>query len=136
MRHRRQALGAVVALLAATAGCGQSDDRATVRTTVQRFLAAYEGDQGDAACAALSEDTRTELESQEKRPCPDAIGEVELKPGAVKHVDVELTNAKVDLAGGESLFLAEEASGWKISALGCKPQGDPTNSPMDCELEA
>jgi len=120
----------------ATAGCGQSGDRDTVRATTTRFLAAYGADRGDAACAALSEDTRTELESQEKRPCPDAIGEVELKPGAVKHVDVELTNAKVDLAGGESLFLAEEASGWKISALGCKPQGDPTNSPMDCELEA
>ena len=137
MRLRRPpALVLLAATAVAAAGCGQSDDRATVRATAERFFTAYDADDGEAACTALSEDTRTELESQEKRPCPDAIGEVELKPGAVKHVDVELTNAKVDLAGGESLFLAEEASGWKISALGCKPQGDPTNSPMDCELEA
>jgi hypothetical protein len=120
----------------AAAGCAQSDDRDAVRATTMRFLTAYGADQGDVACAALSEDTRMELESQEKRPCPDAIGEVELKPGAVEHVDVELTNAKVDLAGGESLFLSEEAAGWRIAAVGCKPQGTPTNSPLDCELEA
>ena len=129
-----------VALLAiaaaATTGCGQSANRDTVRATTTRFLTAYSAHQGEQACAALSDETRKELESQEKRPCPDAIGQVQLKPGAVKHVDVELTNAKVDLTGGESLFLSQEAAGWKITAIGCKPQGDPTNTPMDCELTA
>jgi len=126
----------LAAVALASAGCGQSDDRDAVRATTTRFLAAYDADQGEAACAALSEDTRTELESQEKSSCPDAIGEVELEPGAVRHVHVTLTNAKVDLASGESLFLSEEATGWRISALGCKPQGKPTNSPFDCELQA
>jgi hypothetical protein len=120
----------------ALSGCGQSADRDTVRATSTRFLAAYAAHQGDAACAALSEDTRKELVSQEKKPCADAIGSVELEPGPVRHVDVELTNAKVDLGGGESLFLSDESAGWKISAVGCKPQGDPTNTPMDCELQA
>ena len=120
----------------ALSGCGQSADRDTVRATSTRFLAAYAAYQGDAACAALSQDTRKELVSQEKKPCADAIGSVELEPGPVRHVDVELTNAKVDLGGGESLFLSEEATGWKISAVGCKPQGDPRNTPMDCELQA
>ena len=120
----------------ALSGCGQAADRDTVRATSTRFLAAYAAHQGDAACAALSQDTRKELVSQEKKPCADAIGSVELEPGPVRHVDVELTNAKVDLGGGESLFLSEEATGWKISAVGCKPQGDPTNTPMDCELQA
>jgi hypothetical protein len=127
---------ALLAVAAATAGCGQSAARDTVRATTTRFLAAYSAHQGEQACAALSEETRKELESQEKKPCPDAIGQVQLKPGAVKHVDVELTNAKVDLTGGESLFLSEEAAGWKITAVGCKAQGDPTNTPMDCELTA
>jgi hypothetical protein len=136
MRPALPGLALLAAAAAATAGCGQSGARDTVRTTTTRFFAAYGAQQGDAACGALSEDTRKELESEEKRACPEAIGEVELKPGGVRHVDVELTNAKVDLTGGESLFLSEEAAGWKITALGCKPQGDPTDTPMDCELTA
>src|SRR4051812_27508939 len=94
---------ALLAVAAATAGCGQSAVRDTVHATTTRFLAAYSSHQGARACAALSDETRKELESQEKKPCPDAIGQVQLKPGAVKHVDVELTNAKVDLTGGESV---------------------------------
>jgi hypothetical protein len=136
MRPALPGLALLAAAAVATAGCGQSGDRDTVRATTTRFLAAYSAHQGAQACAALSEDTRKALQSQEKRPCPDAIGQVELTPGAVKHVDVELTDAKVDLTGGESLFLSVEAAGWKITAVGCKPQGDPTDTPMDCELTA
>jgi hypothetical protein len=126
---------ATAACLAAT-GCGQSDDRSTVRATTQRFLAAYKAHQGDTACAALSQDTRKELESQESKPCPDAIGQVKLEPGAVTRVHVTLTSAKVDLATGESLFFSEQKAGWRISALGCKPQGKPADNPFDCELQA
>src|SRR3954447_25723237 len=126
----------LAAVAVAMGGCGQSADRDTVRATTTRFLAAYGSHQGAQACAALSDETRKELQSQEKRPCPEAIGQVQLTRGAVKHVDVELTSAKVDLTGGESLFLSEEAAGWRITAVGCKPQGDPTNTPMDCELTA
>jgi hypothetical protein len=125
---------AVVALGAA--GCGQSDDRDTVRAATQRFLAAYEADEGETACAALSQDTRKELESQESKPCQEAIGQVELEPGAVTRVHVTLTSAKVDLATGESLFFSEQHAGWRIAALGCTPQGEPTEMPFDCELQA
>jgi hypothetical protein len=136
MRPALPGLALLAVAAAATAGCGQSADRDTVRATTTRFLAAYRAHQGARACAALSYETRKGLQSQEKRPCPDAIGQVQLTPGAVKHVDVELTSAKVDLTGGESVFLSEEATGWKITAIGCKPQGDPTDEPMDCELTA
>jgi len=135
MRSARPLLAAAAVALA-TAGCGQSDDRDTVRATTQRFLAAYSADQGDTACGQLSEDTVTEVESQEKKPCAEAIGEVELQEGPIRRVEVTVTNAKVDLTGGESVFLSEESDGWRISAVGCKPQGDPKNSPMDCELQA
>jgi hypothetical protein len=134
MRPARAA-PALLAVLA-LAGCGQSDDRGTVRATTDRFLAAYEADDGAAACAALSADTRKALESQESRPCPEAIGSVEIAGGAVAKVDVAVTNAKVDLAGGESLFFSEQAAGWRITAVGCRPEGPPADTPLDCELEA
>ena len=123
-------------LAVALAGCAQSDDRATVQATTERFLRAHGADQGAIACAALSSDTREALESQEGRPCPQAIGSVELGGGPVVQVDVTVTSAKVDLAGGESVFLSEQASGWRISALGCRSAGAPTDMPFDCELEA
>ena len=132
MRLAAPSLLAAVAL----AGCGQSDDRAAVRATTERFLRAYAADRGAIACAALSSETRKALESQESRPCPRAIASVELGGGPVVQVDVTVTNAKVDLAGGESVFLSEQASGWRISALGCRSAGAPTDMPYDCELEA
>ena len=136
MRRAPLLVASVVVAAVGLAGCGQADDRDSVRAITQRFLAAYEADEGEPACAALSQDTRKELESQESRPCADAIAEVELEPGAVTRVEVAVTNAKVDLASGESVFLSEQAAGWRISALGCKPQGKPADEPFDCELQA
>ena len=136
MRAVRPLVASLAAAVLGATGCGQSDDRDTVRTTTQRFLAAYSAHEGMTACGALSQDTRKELESQERRRCPDAIGQVQLEPGAVTKVHVTLTNAKVDLASGESLFLSEQAAGWRISAVGCKPQGTPKAEPFDCELQA
>jgi hypothetical protein len=118
------------------AGCGQSDDRATVRSTTERFLSAYEAKQGAVACGVLASDTRKAIESQESKPCPQAIGSVQVSGGPVLHVKVAVTSAKVDLAGGESFFLSEQASGWRISALGCRATTTPADTPYDCELEA
>ena len=126
----------VVLAAFALAGCGQSDDRATVRATTERFLTAYERGDGAVACTALSSDTRKALEREESRPCPAAVGALKVDGGAVTRVDVEVTNAKVDLASGESVFLSEQAAGWRISAVGCRPDGPPTEVPFDCELEA
>jgi hypothetical protein len=136
MRSARPLLAAVCTAALTFTGCGQSDNRVAVRATTERFLAAYTADEGASACAALSQGTRKALESQEQKPCAEAIGDVKLEAGAVTRVQVTITNAKIDLASGESVFLSEQAAGWRISALGCRPQGKPTNSPMDCELEA
>ena len=130
-------MGATPALLVvlALAGCGQSDDRATVRTVTDRFFNAYEADQGAVACSTIASETRKQLESQESRPCPEAVGSVELSGGAITKVNVQMTSAKVDLASGESVFLSQEQPGWRITAIGCRPTTTPTDTPFDCELE-
>jgi hypothetical protein len=132
-----RSLRPLVALLCVAVGaCGQSDDRETVRATTQRFLSAYAADRNRAACQTLSSDTVKELESQEGAPCPKAIGKVELEGGSVVNVEVSVTNAKVDLATGESVFLSEQSDGWKITALGCRSAGKSADEPFDCELTA
>ncbi len=53
------------------------------------------------------------------------------------HTEVFITNAKVDLSGGESAFLSREDDGWKLSAIACKPEkGKPADRPFECEVES
>jgi hypothetical protein len=121
----------------ATAGCGQSGDRAEVRSVTEAFVAAYGNDHGDTACAQLSSDTRQALESQEGKSCRRAVTDLQIDAGAVVSVEVSVTNAKVDLRTGESVFLSKQSEGWWISSLGCRPGGaKPADRPFDCELEA
>jgi uncharacterized protein YceK len=126
-----------VCLAVALAGCGTADDRTQARAVTQRFVAAYEQDRGQEACDQLSDATAEELESQEQKSCDEAVTELDLQGGAVVDAKVYITNAKVDLASGESVFLNREPSGWKLSAVGCKnTEGKPRDRPLDCELEA
>ena len=59
---------------------------------------------------------------------------MKLAGGKINEVEVTVTIATVDLVSGESLFLSEQADGWKITALGCRSAGKPADKPFDCEL--
>jgi hypothetical protein len=118
-------------------GCGTSDDREQARNAVIRFYHAIEEDRGRDACAELSAATVSHLESQSGQPCARAVAELELQGGAVSRTQVFVTNAKVDVGSGESAFLSREASGWRLSAVGCKPtRGKSRDRPLECEAEA
>jgi hypothetical protein len=117
-----------------TGACGTADREADVTAVSDRFHAALEEGDGGAACAELNSETAKKLERQEKRPCEDAILELELPAGArADGVDVYMTSAYATLAGAGAAFLDEGAEGWKISAAGCVPSG--ADQPYDCELE-
>jgi hypothetical protein len=128
----------IVACLAlAAGGCGGGSDRAQVRSVTERFFAALERHDGAGACAQLSADTRSELESEEQKACAGAIESLGVRGAPVTRVQVFITNAKADLANGDSVFLDQGPSGWRLSAIGCQVQGGkPADRPYDCELEA
>jgi hypothetical protein len=137
MRGRRSTAIGVLLLALGASGCGQSDDRAQARGVAERFFAAIRSGDGAAACGELSSDTRKKLEADEQKPCREAIGGLDIEPGALTRLELFLTNAKADLANGDSAFLSLTAQGWRLSAVGCKPgDGPPADVPMDCELEA
>jgi hypothetical protein len=128
---------AVASLGVVAGGCGRDADRAQVRSVTERFFAAIEQDDGSTACAQLSPDTRTELESQEQEPCRRAVGGLGLEGAPVTRVQVFITNAKADLGNGDSVFLGQGPDGWRLSAVGCRPQGGkPADRPYDCEAQA
>jgi hypothetical protein len=134
---RRRAIPLALALLAlAAGGCGQSDDRAAVRTVVTRFFDAVEAGDGALACEQLSDATSSALERREQKPCREAIGSLSLAGGAPAGVEVYIVSATADLADGERAFLSETREGWRLTAAGCEPQSaEPAEEPLDCELE-
>jgi hypothetical protein len=126
----------VIAVLAVLlCGCGPGSDKATARSVTDRFFAALGSGNGDEACAQLSPDTRSELESQESKPCREAITGLGLDSGSVASVNVYIVNAMVELSNGEAAFLDHGEEGWRLSAVGCKDQGKPADRPYDCDLE-
>jgi hypothetical protein len=46
-----------------------------------------------------------------------------------------ITEAKVDLDGGDSVFVEETPEGWLVSAAGCRPVSEQ-EAPYDCEVES
>jgi hypothetical protein len=129
----------VIAAVAAVGltGCGQGGSRAEIRGTTAGFFAALRRGDGPAACARLSADSVAQLVSEEQEPCPRAVTTLQLRPGAIRRIQVYMTNAKVDLAGGASAFLDRTTNGWRLSAIGCRPVGgERADLPFDCELEA
>jgi hypothetical protein len=125
---------AFIAAALAVSGCGTSAAETQVRASVGRFEKALQSQDGAAACKELSSQTRSSLESEEKKPCDQAIGQTDLKPASgVEDVSVWITSGLVKL-GGDTLFMDETAEGWKISAAGCKSQG--SDKPYDCQVQS
>jgi hypothetical protein len=106
----------------ALAGCGTADREDDAVAVAQRFHAALEDGDGEAACDALSEATASKLEKQEKKPCAAAILSLGLpKGGTAAHTGVYVTSAFTTLAEGGTDFLDEGPDGWRVSAAGCEP---------------
>jgi hypothetical protein len=130
--HRPIAVGiAVLAVLGS--GCGTDPAAGDARHAVQAFYAGLERHDGSAACRQLSDDTRSSLETSEKKPCEQAVFSLGLSPSRIVAVRVYVTSAEAELARGEAAFLDQTPQGWKISAVGCKPKHE---QPYDCQLEA
>ncbi len=121
-------------LAAVAGGCGASEREADAAVVAERFYAAIAEQDGEAACAELSEETASKLEQQESAPCADAVLTLELPAGGESAVTgVWVRSASVDLAEGGTTFLDEGPDGWKVSAAGCAPTAP--DQPYDCVLE-
>jgi hypothetical protein len=130
MRARAAALAVLVLALP---GCGTSSSEHDARGSVQRFFAALSRHDGEAACHELSEEAASSVESDEKKPCGQAVLSLGLPTAPIKKVSVYVDSAQAKLVGGGAVFLDETPKGWKVSAAGCKPQ---SGKPYDCDLEA
>ena len=116
------------------AGCGTAGRERDAAAVAERFHAALEARDGQAACRELNPETASKLEQQEKKPCEEAIVTLELPQGvAVADTRVYETSAFSQLAEGGADFLDLSSDGWWVSATGCQPTAP--EQPYDCELE-
>jgi hypothetical protein len=128
---------AVLLVAVLLSGCGQSANRADVRAVTDRFYAAVAAHNGATACRQLAAPAVKQLEQDEQATCSQAVGDLGLAPARIARVEVYVSNAKVDLTNGASAYLEQTASGWRISALGCRStQGDPEEQPQSCAVES
>jgi hypothetical protein len=127
-------MGAGAGLAIALPAC--SDQEAAVRSTAERFYAAVERGDGQAACEELSEDTVDQLEQSEGADCEQAATELELSGSRARDVQVFSDSGMVDFDGGDRVFLTQEPDGWKISAAGCRIDEDADEVPHECSVES
>ncbi len=126
------AAGAAAAVLT---GCGGAAETGGARQVAERFYAAVGAEDGAAACEQLSVTAREQLEQDERKPCPEAVVGLDLSGARAVRTARYVTNAKVDLDGGDSVFLQEAPDGWRISAAGCRP-APGQEAPYDCDVES
>lgn len=120
-----------VACLLTLGACGSgpgSDVAARTAVTFEQQVASAPAE----ACSLLAEKTRSDLEKSEKKPCAQALPDVDLPAAsALNQVDVYEQHARVILHD-DVVFVARFRDGWKVTAAGCKAQ--PNDEPYDCEL--
>jgi hypothetical protein len=125
---------AVIAAALGAVGCGTSADRDQARTAAQRLYAAVERHDGTAACAQMSPPLRAQLVKNQSEPeCAKAVLKLSLHGGPPAAVRVYADAAEVELSGGDTVFLSDTREGWRVDAVGCRPQG---SGPFDCEEQA
>ena len=128
-RGRRRAARALVGLAALLlTGCSTMQQPA-----VEQVATAFEdpGGAGEERCDLLAPATRAEFEESEGAPCEQAIESVPLEGGAVESVEIWGGDAQVRMTG-DTVFLTETSTGWRITAASCRPNGE---APYDCEVE-
>lgn len=124
--------GIVLLTLAAFAagGCSQEQDAASVETTARGFFAAVVAGDGDGACALLSPDARSGLESGGSS-CAEEIVKLPLRGGAAGPAEIWGEQARIRM-GSDTVFPTRWASAWRITAAGCERR---VGRPYDCEVE-
>jgi hypothetical protein len=126
LRKRAVLITASGALL--LTGCSSID-----QPEVERVAMTFEDQSADpeARCDLLAPATLAKLEQEQSAPCTEAIGELPLEGGEVRAVEIWGSDAQVRLSG-DTVFLTETDSGWRVAAAACTPHED---APYDCEVE-
>jgi hypothetical protein len=129
MGRRRAAIASVAAALLTLGGCGAEDT--AVEKAASAFGAALGAGDLVQVCELLAPATRAMVEYQQSGPCPQAMQQDDLAPGAVLQVEV-WGGAAQARTSSDTWFLTRTAQGWRVAAAGCVAQAD--DAPYACKV--
>jgi len=127
--RKRAALAAVTGATLLVTGCSSLE-----QPEAERVATTFEdqAESPEARCDLLAPATLATLEQDQHAPCVEAIGTLPLEGGEVRSVGIWGSDAQVRLTG-DTLFLTQTDSGWRVVAAACMPRED---APYDCEVDA
>ena len=131
LHGRTAALAAAVLACLSAAGCGAQAD-GPAGDVASGFVAAIADGDGERACGLLADDTVEFVESSRDEDCPAVLAALDLPSDPVSELQVWGDGAQARTAG-DTLFLRDGPSGWRVVAAGCTSR---TSGPYSCELEA
>jgi hypothetical protein len=126
----KHCLVGLVLLGAACNGCAAAE-KDGVRSAVAGLYQAVRSGDGRAACERLLPRAASALETGGSDCAQEILG-LGLEGGPVGRVEVWSDQARAS-AGTDTVFLTRWGSGWRITAAGCRAQGE---RPYDCEVQA
>ncbi len=132
------ASAATAAVLLVTPGCGGVEERrSSAVAAALDFERALHVRDAAAACRALAQGIREEVAQSSRAGCEQGVFDEQLPPAEetredVHGVDVNGRQARVVLTG-DTLFLSQFSSGWKVVAAGCVPR---PRQPYQCTLKS
>lgn len=112
-------------------GCAPEGTAST--GAAEAFQRAVAGSDMTAACALLQPHTREEAaRSSDNGSCESQLQKAKMPdPGNVLRTEQYGQNAFVQFEN-DAVFLAVSEGGWKVTAAGCKPNGE--DAPYTCEV--
>jgi hypothetical protein len=124
----RALLTGVAAACVVLTGCSSMQ-----QPEVEEVAASFEdaGADPETRCDLLAPATLAAFEEEESASCSEAIQDVPLEGGEIESVEIWGGDAQVRFSG-DTLFLTETHTGWRVTAASCRPRGD---APYDCEVE-
>ena len=121
----------VVAIAALSACSGQGTAETEAAGSAASRFSSTAGSDPASACTLLAPQTASELEKS-SGDCAKGLTDADLPAGGrVQEVEVYGLDAIVRLSS-DTVFLARFKDGWRVTAAGCKPQGE---GPYDCDIK-
>jgi hypothetical protein len=121
--------GLIVLVMCLMSACSGSSGQEPVKAMTQRFLDAFGAGDTAAACGALAPRARDSL-TRGDGTCESTLSLVKLPRDPVGSVAVWSDEAQVKTAG-DTVFLHEFSTGWRITGVGCRPENEQVYS---CEV--
>ena len=133
MKTRRGAGGLLPGLLALVVLTGCAPEGTASTGAAEAFHRAMAGSDMTAACALLQPHTREETaRSSDDGSCESQLQKATLSdPGKVLRTEQYGQDAFIQFEN-DAVFLAVSGGGWKVTAAGCKPNGE--DAPYTCEV--